>query len=67
MIFSRRKRHELRRAQAEAQAALTQSVDHLHGTVLRAQEARHVADRLRELQRQNHFAESIRSAYGRPT
>lgn len=67
MIFSRRKRRARDRAQAQADAALTESVDHLHGTVLRAQEARHVADRLRELQRQNHFAESIRSAYGRPT
>lgn len=67
MIFSRRKRRARDRAQAQADAALTASVDHLHSTVLRAQEARHVADRLRELQRQNHFAESIRSAYGRPS
>ena len=66
MMFSRHKRQARDEAQAEAQAALTQSVDDLHGAVLRGQEARRVGERLRELQQRNHFAESIRSAYGRP-
>lgn len=47
----------------DARAALTQSVDDLLGGVQLRREARHLADRLREVERRNHLAESIRHAF----
>ncbi|MFE5309691.1 hypothetical protein [Isoptericola sp. NPDC056605] len=62
MIWRKRKAQR-ENAQAEADQALRESVDHLHATVRRGREVRRVADRLREIQRENHFAESIRHVY----
>jgi hypothetical protein len=61
MIWTRRKKRA--EAQAEADAALKESVDRLHSVVTRGPEVRRIADRLREIQQENHFAESIRHVY----
>lgn len=60
----RRRKTQRAQALAEAERARRESVDHLHGTVLRGIEVRRIANQLRQIQRENHFAESIRRAYG---
>lgn len=57
-----RRRAQKEREQA-ASEALSESVDRLHAAVVGGQETRRVAERLRELQRKNHFAENIAAAY----
>lgn len=63
MIWRRRKRQQ-EEALAEADQALRESVMDLHGTARRGLEVRRVASRLRQIQQENHFAESIRHVYG---
>lgn len=63
MTFWRRRKVEREQAQAEAEAALQESVNHLQATVHRGREVRKVAAELRRIQRDNHFADAIRHAY----
>jgi len=64
MIWRRKK---LEQAQTEADKALQESLLDLHRTVRQGPEVRRLADRLRNIQRENGFAESIRHAYSRGT
>jgi hypothetical protein len=64
MTVWRRRKNQRERALAEAERARRESVDRLHGTVLRGVEVRRIANQLRQIQQENHFAESIRRAYG---
>lgn len=66
MIRLRRSKPERAPGMAEAEAALKTSVNDLHAAVVDGKEVRAVAQRLRQIQHRNHFAESIRHAYGRP-
>jgi hypothetical protein len=58
-----RRKIEQAQAQLQADVALARSVDELHATVMHGREVRRVADRLREVRAENHFAERIREAY----
>lgn len=49
--------------QADADKALQESLMHLHETVRDGHAVRRMAERLRDIQRENHFAESIRNVY----
>lgn len=64
MIFSQRKKRERDQGIAEARRALSTSVDDLHATVMRGEQVRAVASKLRSIQQDNHFAEAIRHVYG---
>lgn len=61
----RKRKQEREQALAEAERALHESVDHLHGAVRRGQEVHRIAEVLRRIQRENHFADAIRAAYGK--
>lgn len=70
-LIPRRHREPLRAAQAEADAALRASVDHLHSEVLQAEitegrraETLRIAQRMLIWQRRNHFADNFRRALG---
>ncbi len=65
MTVWRRRRTQREKAQAEADAALVESRNELHATVLRGFEVRRIAGQLRTIQQKNHFAESIQRAYGK--
>lgn len=64
MIWTPRRRHAQERAQAQAQAALEESRADLASTRAQGQEVRRVASRLRSIQQENHFAETLRAIYG---
>jgi len=55
---------EAKDAQAAAEAALAQSRADLARTHARGRDVRKVANRLRAIQHENHFAENIRAIYG---
>lgn len=57
-------RAERERAQKEADAALAASQADLRRTQARGRDVRRVANRLRKLQHDNHFAETILTIYG---
>lgn len=62
--FPWRSRAVQQEAQAEAEAALAQSHADLARTQARGSDVRKVANRLRAIQHENHFAENIRAIYG---
>lgn len=62
MIWPWTARQERERENA-ARAALRDSVGELHATVLRHGEVAHVAETLRNIRQENHFAAAIRNVY----
>lgn len=65
MTVWRRRKNQRERAHAEAEKALRESVDDLHGTVLRGAEVRRIANQLRQIQRDNGFGPAIARVYER--
>lgn len=56
-----RRRQEIQ--QREADAALRSAIDSLHESALKGEDVRRLGDRLRELQRKNHYAENVAAIY----
>lgn len=64
MIWFRRDvRRRQRVEQREADAALQSAINSLHESHLKREQIRGIGDRLRELQRRNHYAENVAAIY----
>jgi hypothetical protein len=61
--FRRDVRRRQQAQQLEADAALQSAINSLHESHLKREQVRGIGERLRELQRRNHYAENVAAIY----